>query len=213
MRVTKFEHAALVVEEAGRSLVVDPGGFTRDLGDTTDVDAIVVTHAHPDHWTPAQLRSLLETNPGATIFGPAGVVAALADESIPATPIADGETVEVGPFTLLFAGTTHAEIHSSIPLIDNTGVLINGSLFYPGDAFTVPSFPVAVLATPVGAPWLKISEAMDYVAAVKPGTTFPVHEATLSAAGFGMHSDRLKAATEGAGGTAVILQPGESLEI
>lgn len=213
MRVTKYEHAALVVEEAGRRIVVDPGGFTRPLGDTTDVDAIVLTHAHPDHWTPAQVTALLTTNPDAVVLGPEGVVKALDAEGIAGRIIADGETVEVGPFTLRFAGTTHAEIHSSIPLIDNTGVLVNGSLFYPGDAFTVPTFPVAVLAAPVGAPWLKIGEAMDYIAAVKPGTTFPVHDQTLSEAGFGMHSDRLRSVTEAIGGTAVVLKPGESLEL
>jgi len=213
MRVTKFEHAALVVEEDGSALVIDPGSFTRSLGDTPHVVAIVVTHAHADHWTPDQLLALRQTNPGAQIFGPAGVTAALAEAGIEATMVADGERITVGPFALAFAGTTHAQIHSSIPLIDNTGVLVNETLFYPGDALTVPSFPVAVLATPVGAPWLKIGEAMDYVEAVRPGTTFPVHEQTLSSAGFGMHADRLKAATEAAGGRAVTLQPGESLEL
>ncbi|BDZ51226.1 MBL fold metallo-hydrolase [Frondihabitans sucicola] len=212
MRVTKYEHAALVVEEAGHTLVVDPGSFTRPLGDTAHVDAVVVTHAHPDHWTPVQLAALRAANPDVPIFGPAGVVEALAGENITATTITDGETVEVGAFTLLFAGTTHAVIHASIPVIDNTGVLVNGTLFYPGDAFTVPAFPVAVLAAPVGAPWLKISEAMDYITAVKPGTSFPVHDQTLSAAGFAMHADRLKAATEAVGGTAVVLQPGDSLD-
>lgn len=213
MRVTKFEHAALVVEEAGRRLVIDPGSFTRPLDDVTDVDAIVVTHEHPDHWTPAQLTGLLNANPDAALFGPSGFVEAAAAQGVTATSVSSGDTVEVGPFTLRFAGTTHAEIHSSIPLIDNTGVLVNDTLFYPGDAFTVPDFPVAVLAAPVGAPWLKIGEAMDYVSAVAPGKSFPVHEQTLSAAGFGMHADRLKVATEGAGGEALVLQPGDSADI
>lgn len=213
MRVTKYEHAALVVDEAGRRLIIDPGSFTRSLADTTDVDAVVVTHAHADHWTPEQLKGILQTNPDAVVLGPSGVVAALSEESIEATTVADGDTVEVGPFTLHFAGTTHAVIHSTIPVIDNTGVLVNGSLFYPGDAFTVPTFPVEVLAAPVGAPWLKIGEAIDYVAEVKPARSFPVHEKTLSEPGFAMHADRIKAATESVSGTSVVLQPGESLDI
>lgn len=213
MRVTKFEHAALVVDESGRLLVIDPGSFTRPLDDLVGVDAIVVTHEHPDHWTPARLSALLAANPAARVFGPAGVVSALAAEGIPATAVVDGETVEAGRFTLLFAGSRHAVIHPSIPVIDNTGVLVNDSLFYPGDAFTVPAFPVSVLATPVGAPWLKISEVMDYVTAVTPKTTFPVHEQTLSPAGFAMHADRLRTATERIGGMAVVLQPGESLTL
>jgi L-ascorbate metabolism protein UlaG (beta-lactamase superfamily) len=213
MRVTKYEHAALVVEEDERKLVIDPGSFTRSLSDLTDVEAIVVTHEHADHWTPEQLKGLLATNPSASVFGPAGVAAALGAEGIAVETVTDGDTVEVGPFTLTFAGTDHAVIHESIPVPDNTGVLVNGKLFYPGDAFFVPPFPVEVLAAPVGAPWLKISEAMDYVSAVKPARSFPVHEKTLSDAGFGMHADRIGAVTTAGGGTPSILQPGESLEI
>ncbi|GAA4664889.1 MBL fold metallo-hydrolase [Frondihabitans cladoniiphilus] len=211
MKVTKYEHAALVVEESGRRLVVDPGSFTRSLGDIADVDAIVVTHEHADHWTPEQLSALLATNPGAKVFGNAGIAAAL--EGFAVETVADGQTVEVGPFTLTFAGTTHATIHSTVTVPANTGVLVNAKLFYPGDAFFVPPFPVEVLAAPVGAPWLKIGDAMDYVLAVKAARSFPVHEQTLSEAGFAMHSSRLAAMAESFGGSGVVLQAGESLEV
>lgn len=213
MRVTKYEHAALVIDEGGRRLVIDPGGFTRPLGDLTDVDAIVVTHEHPDHWTASQLTALRDANPGVSVLGPSGFAAAAESAGVEVDTIADGDTVEVGPFTLRFAGTTHAVIHESIPLIDNTGVLVNGTLFHPGDSYTVPPFPVDVLAAPLGAPWLKIGEAMDYVAAVKPAKLFPIHEWTLSETGFGMHLDRLRAVVEASGGEAVALSPGDSLEL
>ena len=211
MRLTKLEHAAFVVEEDGRKLVVDPGSFTTPQVDLHVVVAVVVTHEHPDHWTPDQLGHLLATNPGATIYGPAGL--AEAAEGFDVHVVADGDTVEAGPFTLAFHGSRHAVIHESIPVIDNVGVLVNGRLFYPGDAFTVPPVPVETLAAPVGAPWLKIGEAMDYVTAVAPTRLFPVHEQTLSAAGFGMHADRLRASVEALGGTAVVLAAHESLEV
>jgi len=211
MRLTKLEHACLIIEEAGRKLVVDPGAFTTPQIDLHDVDAIVVTHEHPDHWTPDQLTHLLETSPDAVLYGPAGVAAAA--EGFDVHVVADGDTVEVGPFTLSFHGAQHAVIHESIPVIDNVGVLVNGRLFYPGDAFTVPPVPVETLAAPVGAPWLKVSEAIDYVAAVAPKRLFPTHEQTLSAAGLGMHVDRLRASVESVGGEAVVLQPHESLEV
>jgi L-ascorbate metabolism protein UlaG (beta-lactamase superfamily) len=213
MRVTKYEHAAQVVEESGRKLIIDPGGFTRLLADIAEVEAVVVTHEHPDHWTTEQLTALLATNHGIPIFAPTGAATAISAAGFSVKTIADGDTVEVGPFTLTFAGTTHATIHSSIPVIDNTGVLVNGSLFYPGDAFFVPDFPVDVLALPIGAPWLKISEAMDYVTAVKPARAYPVHERTISEIGFGMHTDRVSAMTAAIGARLIVLQPGESLDL
>jgi L-ascorbate metabolism protein UlaG (beta-lactamase superfamily) len=211
MRLTKLEHACLILEKDGRKLVVDPGSFTAPLVDLHDVDAVVVTHEHADHWTPDQLTHLLATNPDATVYGPAGV--ATSAEGFDVHVVADGDTVEVGPFTLAFHGSRHAVIHDSIPVIDNVGVLVDGSLFYPGDQFTVPPVPVDVLATPVGAPWLKVAEVIDYVAAVKPRLAFPTHEQTLSAPGLAMHYDRMKASAKSVGGDAVKLEAHESIDL
>jgi len=211
MRLTKLEHACLIVEKDGRKLVVDPGSFTTPLIDLHDVDAVVVTHEHADHWTPDQLTHLLATNPGATVHGPAGVAAAA--DGFDVHVVAEGDTIEVGPFTLAFFGSRHAVIHDSIPVIDNVGVLVDGTLFYPGDQFTVPPVPVDVLATPVGAPWLKVSEVIDYVAAVKPRLAFPTHEQTLSGPGLAMHFDRMKASAQSVGGDAVKLEAHESLDL
>ena len=35
-------------------------------------------------------------------------------------------------------GQDHALNHSDIPLVMNTGFLVEGELFHPGDSFTVP---------------------------------------------------------------------------
>jgi len=211
MDVTKLEHACQVVTEGDARLVLDPGGLTRPV-DTTGVVAVVVTHEHPDHVTAEQLHRILGANPGAVVLGPAGVAAALADAGVPVDVVTDGDHRTVGPFTLDFHGARHNVIHSSVPVVDNTGVLVGGRLFHPGDAYTVPGVPVEVLAAPVGAPWLKVAEMMDWIAAVAPRRAYPVHEATLSEVGFGMHVDRQREAL-GEGGELVVLRPGESLTI
>ncbi|WP_065962700.1 MBL fold metallo-hydrolase [Curtobacterium sp. UCD-KPL2560] len=211
MEVTKLEHACQVVTDGEARLVLDPGGLTRPV-DATGVVAVVVTHEHPDHVTPEQLHRILRANPGAVVLGPAGVAAALADAGLPVEVVTDGDHRTVGPFTLDFHGARHNVIHASVPVVDNTGVLVGGRLFHPGDAYTVPGVPVEVLAAPVGAPWLKVAEMMDWIAAVAPRRAYPVHEATLSEVGFGMHVDRQREAL-GDGGDLVVLRPGESLTI
>ncbi|AIV40407.1 MULTISPECIES: MBL fold metallo-hydrolase [unclassified Curtobacterium] len=210
MEVTKLEHACQVVTKDGARLVLDPGGFTRPV-DVTGVVAVVVTHEHPDHGTPEQLHGILDRNPDAVVLGPSGVAAALADAGITVEVVGDGDHREVGPFTLDLHGARHQRIHSSVPLVDNTGVLVDGRLFHPGDAYTVPGVPVEVLAAPVGAPWLKVEEMMDWIAAVGPRRAYPVHEATLSEIGFAMHTDRQREAL--GDGELVVLRPGESLTI
>jgi L-ascorbate metabolism protein UlaG (beta-lactamase superfamily) len=210
MLVTKLEHACLVVEQDGDRLVIDPGAYTRPV-DATGVVAVVVTHEHPDHGTAEQLAGILDRNPGIPVFGPAGVAASLA-ESVPVDVVTDGDTRSVGAFTLRFHGTDHQLIHSSVPVVDNTGVFVNGTLFHPGDAYIHPGVPVELFATPVGAPWLKIGELMDHLAAVAPRRAFPIHEATLSDIGFAGHTDRIRQVVEPAG-EVVVLAPGESLTI
>ncbi|MDP4334499.1 MBL fold metallo-hydrolase [Curtobacterium sp. A7_M15] len=209
MEVTKLEHACQIVTEGSARLVIDPGDFTRPV-DATGVVAVVVTHEHPDHVTPEQVRRILDANPGAIVVGPAGVARALAGSDVDVVTAGDRRTI--GPFDLSFYGTRHNLIHSSVPIVDNTGVLVNGRLFHPGDSYTVPEVPVEVLAAPVGAPWLKVSEMMDYVLAVAPRLAYPVHEATLSDVGYGMHTGRLREAVEPSG-SLVVLRPGESLTI
>ncbi|HEV7948595.1 MAG TPA: MBL fold metallo-hydrolase [Glaciihabitans sp.] len=211
MRITKFEHACFVVERDNHRVVVDPGAYTSPLLDQKNVVAIVITHEHPDHWTPDQIRRVLDLNPHAQIFGPAGFAAVASDFEV--TVVSDGDSYEVAPFSLDFYGSKHAVIHSSIPVIDNVGVLINGTVFYPGDSFTVPPVAVEVLAVPSSAPWLKIGEVMDYVAAVGPKRSFPTHEMVNSVIGRKMANDRIANVTKLGGGEFYPLEPNDSIDL
>jgi L-ascorbate metabolism protein UlaG (beta-lactamase superfamily) len=197
MRLTKFEHAALLLEDSGKKLFLDPGSFTSPLTDTANTAAVVITHEHADHWTPEQLNRIIELNPGVPIFAPEGVARAAADFDI--TVVHPGDTVEAGPFTLRFFGGRHAVIHE---------------LYYAGDSFVIPEgVEVDVLAVPAGAPWMKIAETIDYVLATKPKRSFPTHEMVLSRAGKDMSNGRIGWATEQGGGEFFALEPGDSLDL
>jgi L-ascorbate metabolism protein UlaG (beta-lactamase superfamily) len=211
MRITKYEHACFVASIGDKKLVVDPGSFTVPLPDTNNVVAVVVTHEHGDHWTPEHLQRILDNSPDVKFFAPAGVAAAATDFEF--TVVKDGEKITIDPFELEFFGENHAIIHSSFPVVDNVGVLINGTVFYPGDSFTQGPPNVDLLAVPASAPWLKIGEVMDYVLAAKPKRSFPVHEMINSVIGNGMANARIQATTEQGGGEFVPLAPGESIEV
>lgn len=212
MRLTKLEHAALILEQSGKRLFVDPGSFTTPITDAAGAAAIVITHEHADHWTPEQLRRILEANGDVPIYAPQGVATAAADFDV--TVVQAGDVVEAGPFTLRFFGGTHAVIHSSIPVVDNLGVLVNEALYYGGDAFFLPEdVDIDVLAVPASAPWLKASEFMDYVLALKPRRSFPTHEMVNSVAGNQMANARIAWATEQNGGEFFPLAAGDTLDI
>jgi L-ascorbate metabolism protein UlaG (beta-lactamase superfamily) len=211
MIITKREHACLIVEHCGAALVIDPGSFTEPFA-VDDLTAIVVTHEHADHVTREHLDRLLGAAPEAVeLFAPAGVATAHPD--YPWQVIDAGDLRAAGPFALAFSGGHHATIHRSIPIVDNVGVFVNETLYYPGDSFTVPKGPVEVLAVPASAPWLKISEVMDYLDTVRPRRAFPTHERVNSDIGNTMANARITAVVESHGGSVTVLQPGESIEV
>jgi L-ascorbate metabolism protein UlaG (beta-lactamase superfamily) len=211
MKLTKHGHACLVLEQDGKRLIIDPGAYTEELPATENTLAVVLTHAHDDHCFEAQLEKIKAQNSAVEIFGTAEVAKRLTGFKV--TTVYHGDFHQVGPFSLEFFGDLHQEIHRSIPLIQNTAVLINDSLYYAGDSYTLPDRQVKVLACPTSAPWLKIGDVMDFVAEIKPKQCFATHNALLSDLGHDLNNSRVKLVTEQYGGKFTYLKVGESLNI
>ena len=176
-----------------------------------NVVGVIITHNHDDHVHQDQVDRILKDNPEALILGTQEVIERLKPRA--ATPVHHGDFYKMGPFTAEFFGSMHIEIHRSIPLIQNCGVMINDFLYYPGDSYTTPDREVKLLACPASAPWLKIGDVMDFIAEVKPTRCFPTHNIHLSEQGNQLNNGRIQAATEANGGTFKYLQPGESFEL
>jgi L-ascorbate metabolism protein UlaG (beta-lactamase superfamily) len=181
MKLTKYEHACFTVEIDDKLLVVDPGNFTNNFTVTENIVGIIITHEHADHFDPNQLAAIYNKNPESVLVSLPSIIEKMPDHSSQTAII--GQTLKVGPFILEFFGGKHAIIHPDIPVIDNFGVMINDTLYYPGDSFSVPTKSVKVLALPVSAPWMKISEMIDFLRTVKPALAFPTHDAILSKTG------------------------------
>lgn len=211
MKITKYEHSCVVLEEAGKRLVIDPGNFTKSLTDFSNVVGIIVTHAHPDHFDFDLVLKLQKANPQAAVYTVSTVGQELAGHRH--KTVKEGEREQCGPFFLAFFGKNHARIHDSYPRQENIGVLVNNVFYYGGDSFHPPKVPVDALALPLSAPWMKISEAMDYLLSVKPKTAFPVHNAILSDIGNQIHNRMLGNLAKDNGVDYQVLEPGQSLKI
>lgn len=194
MQLTKYEHACFTLEKDDQLLVVDPGEWSSDFISPSNVIAIVITHDHGDHFDHEQLEAVIDENPDAVIVGPETVTSQI--EVFQTKTIQAGDSLDIGPFHLEFFGGKHASIHPSIPAAANIGVLINDLLYYPGDSFVLPGRPVDTLALPVAAPWLKISEAMDFLMQIRPRLAFPTHDAVLSQIGKELVDGRLSATAQ-----------------
>jgi L-ascorbate metabolism protein UlaG (beta-lactamase superfamily) len=212
MKITKYGHACVVLQEQGKKLVIDPGSWTEGLGSLDAIAAVVITHNHGDHLRIEHLNAIVQQNPGVQIFGPQEVVNDAAKNNIQVNKVISGFTATVGPFTIRFYGDMHAVIHQSFPPVPhNVGVLVNDTFYYPGDSFTVPDgAPVKTLAVPASAPWMKIAEAVDFIAMVQPQVCFSTHNALLSDIGQQLTDSWFKRTCDTLHAEYYSLKPGES---
>lgn len=213
MKLTKYTHACIVLEEQGQRLIIDPGEWAVEVSGLHGVTAIVITHDHFDHFNLKNVQAILQANPSAHIFTTAETAEKLRGQSIKITTVNDGDSEQIGPFTLQFFGRMHALVTKDKPLTQNVGVLVNNNLYYPGDSFTLPNTSVKTLATPVSGPWLKTSESINFMLTVKPLVAFPTHDALLSEIGTSVYENWHQLTADAAGIQLLHLVPGASAEI
>jgi L-ascorbate metabolism protein UlaG (beta-lactamase superfamily) len=184
MRVTRYGHSCLLVEGGAARVLIDPGNLSEDDAfDVRELDAIAITHQHPDHVDRDRIALLLLRNmPAARLCDPdtATLVTGWATHT-------DGDEASFGDLALTGIGSRHAEILPEIPRITNTGYLARAdgiTLFHPGDAYEYAPADVDVLAVPLLAPWARgIAATVDFVRRVAPAVVFPIHDGVASDAG------------------------------
>ena len=173
----------MVIEVAGTRVLIDPGGFSPDaVFELEGLDAILVTHQHPDHVDQRRGPHLVARNPGAVLLTDPQTARTLDFGSWSYN--SHGLETVVSGVTLRGVGSEHAVIFAEIPRVANVGVMITAdgepTLLHPGDSYEHAPDGVDVLALPLSAPWAKVSETIDFVRRVSPGTLFPVHDRTIS---------------------------------
>lgn len=212
MDLTKYGHACVVLSKDGRRLVIDPGAFTED-GVIGDAEAVLVTHEHPDHLSVEALDAAWAQNPGLRVWTTAAVAEVLGDRDGRVTAVADGDTFTAAGFDVTAVGEWHAVIHPDVTRMQNVGFVVDGTVFHPGDAFTMPGRPVETLLTPAHAPWSKLQEIIDWVRAVSPVRTVSVHDGALNDRGLGLVNRMLGAGGPGTGAQHLVLASGETVRL
>jgi L-ascorbate metabolism protein UlaG (beta-lactamase superfamily) len=210
MRITKLGHACVRLEHGGRTVVIDPGMFTeREAVD--GVDAVLITHEHPDHYLPDHLRAT-----DAPVFTIEAVAARIREDAPDVaervTVVAPGESFDPG-IPARAVGELHAVIHPEMQRFFNSGYVLTGDrrVYHPGDALTPPGQEVDVLLVPVSAPWMRASEGVDFARAVKAPRNLAIHDRVYSEAGLRIVDGHMNAFLPDEGLEYVRLADGQDL--
>lgn len=211
MRLTKLTHACVRLHKDDRTLVIDPGGLTREADALTGADAVLITHEHMDHLDADRIRAAAAGNPGLEIY----TCRAVADQlsGVTAHTVGDGDAVTIAGFEVGIVGQKHEVVHPDVPPVENIGFFVDGAVFHPGDAFTVPDRPVPTLLVPTNAPWMKNPEMISYLREVAPERAYSVHDGLVNDTGAWLIDHTLAGEGEKQGRDFRRLAVGESIDL
>ncbi|MFT0846353.1 MBL fold metallo-hydrolase [Actinomycetaceae bacterium L2_0104] len=204
MEVRHLNHSCMLVQIGGARILVDPGNFSvekiKSFGPITGLDAVLITHQHPDHVDPDLLAEILAANPNAIVIAEPEASALITGQTEGDTgnaptsgytvvALAPGASHRLGEVTIRGFGGLHAVIHPDIPRVGNTGYVLE-ALGEPRFGITGDSLEpieefrgIEVLAFAVVAPWSKMQETIDFLREVRPQLALPVHDAIASGYG------------------------------
>ncbi|HEY3633362.1 MAG TPA: MBL fold metallo-hydrolase [Jatrophihabitantaceae bacterium] len=180
--LTKLAHSCVRLDDGERSLAIDPGVFSDVPAALDGTDAVLITHEHPDHVDVEPVRAAARANPRLRIWAPPNLAASLelGDQVVAVSP---GETFTAGGFDVEVFGGQHAQLHPTVPVIQNNGYLIDGAVYHPGDSFIVPTKQSQLLLLPIMAPWSKTAEVVDFAVSVRAPRALPIHDGMLNEPG------------------------------
>ncbi len=178
MKIIWYGHSCFWIETRGVRFLVDPYPEVDDdrIG---EVDYILITHEHVDHYGKVELLSRLRD---ATVIGPKQVyMMAISDGITKVREIQEGETIELENGVKV-TGYYMEHPSSQYPL----GYLIEGDkrLFHTGDTYSTPHLQrlrgkVDILLVPIsGRSTANEREAAQIVEDIRPRVVIPMHYGT-----------------------------------
>jgi L-ascorbate metabolism protein UlaG (beta-lactamase superfamily) len=175
VKVTKYPQSCLIIEQNGKRIGIDPGSFVAEkygAQDLLPLDAILITHEHPDHANPELIRALAQS----------GEVPVIANQStkhvlgdLVTQVVMDSEEFEVAGVKIVARELPHCLLPDGTAGPQNTGYVIDGTFFDPGDGIALEGLHVDAAAIPIAGPDVSSKDVFDFVRQLGCRTVIPIH--------------------------------------
>lgn len=175
MRLTKFVHACVLVEDGDTTILFDPGQFSWEsslvnLDDWPQVDFICITHEHFDHFSLPFVEAVIKKFSGAQILSTASVVEQLKKVGMQQVNSESKNDIRLEKL----------EHDSMAPLnpgpnVENIAIHYKDSISHPGDSHHLTKSG-NVLFLPLAGPWGSAINAVRMADDLKPQVIVPIHD-------------------------------------
>ena len=182
MKITKYIHSCLQIEKESDIILFDPGLFTFAEGlvkpsQFQNIQAVVITHKHPDHIDGDSLKQILDNNENAVVLANSDIAEMLSEKDIETEVFETGKRV-IGSFVLEAYDAPHEPILAD-ELPRNTAYLIDKNILHPGDSLSKNLFGLKgtqILCLPTMAPWSTELQVYDFAREMSPQYIVPIHD-------------------------------------
>lgn len=172
MKVTRYFQSCLLIETGKARILIDPSDQEKErMSDFGKLDAVFYTHEHSDHFDAGMAQAIVEQGI-APVYANASTAKQIAASK---TIIEDGKEYDVSGIKVKAIELPHCLMVDGSQGPQNTGLLINGELFHPGDGKELADLKVDNLALPIIGPDVSPKEAFDFAKQVSAKKAIPIH--------------------------------------
>lgn len=179
MKITKFVHSCLLVENDGKKALVDPGNYSWGSGLVDqdmlkDIDYVLITHAHSDHIDETFASVINELSPNAVWYVTKSTKKLIQNLS--------GIQIELVSMLsdVRYIESEHADLTHWGGCEDHSSFVLFGDLLISGDCHTLTSMHGAsILAGAInGGPWGSIKSFLNMIDSMedRPKVLLPLHD-------------------------------------
>lgn len=180
MNITKYPQSCVVLEKEGKNILIDPGSFMAakfTANDLPEIDAIFLTHRHPDHADADFIRAVLGRKK-VPVYANQDTRELLSE--LVSHVIRPSEKCETSGFKVEACDMPHCPLPDGSAGPPNNGYLFDGKFLHAGDSVNPKGIKVENAAIAIAGPDISLRDARDMILSIGAKKIIPIHYSIFS---------------------------------